>query len=74
MWLPVVDEADFLFLLEEAVLTRGNVSSHVARLEGAGYGGGEKTFVAGMPRSLYRLGPVHLRKRNRDEHSDYRRP
>lgn len=32
-----VEDADFLFLLRESGLTRGNLSSHLAKLEEAGY-------------------------------------
>ena len=36
-YLAVVEEADFLFLLDQTGLTRGNMSSHIAKLEKAGY-------------------------------------
>jgi DNA-binding transcriptional ArsR family regulator len=54
-WLSVVEEADFLFLLERTGLTRGNLSSHIGRLENAGYVDVEKTFVGKIPRTVYRL-------------------
>ena len=53
--LNAVDEADFLFLMEQTDLTKGNLSSHTARLEGAGYIEIEKTFVGKIPRTVYRL-------------------
>jgi DNA-binding transcriptional ArsR family regulator len=53
--LHAVDEADFLFLLSQSGLTRGNLSSHSAKLERAGYIVIEKTFVEKVPRTVYRL-------------------
>ena len=35
--LNAVDEADFLYLLNETGLTRGNLSTHLSKLEDAGY-------------------------------------
>lgn len=54
-YLAVVAEADFLFLLDQTGLTRGNLSSHVAKLEAAGYVEVDKTFVERIPRTTYRL-------------------
>jgi len=54
-YLAVVEEADFLFLLDLTGLTRGNMSSHLARLEKAGYVEVDKTFVEKIPRTTYRL-------------------
>ncbi len=53
--LSVVEEADFLFLLDQTRLTRGNLSSHMAKLEEAGYVLVSKSFVEKMPRTTYRL-------------------
>jgi DNA-binding transcriptional ArsR family regulator len=39
-----LDTADFLFLLKESGLTKGNLSVHLARLEDAGYIRVEKSF------------------------------
>lgn len=50
-----VKEADFVFLLDQTGLTKGNLSSHVARLENAGYVEVEKAFVGKIPRTVYRL-------------------
>ena len=52
-----VDEADFLFLMGQTELTKGNRSSHLARLESAGYIAVEKTYVDKIPRTLHRLTP-----------------
>jgi DNA-binding transcriptional ArsR family regulator len=53
--LNAVEEADFLFLMEQTGLTKGNLSSHTAKLESAGYIEIEKMFVGKIPRSVYRL-------------------
>ena len=53
--LAAVEEADFLFLLGQTGLTKGNLSSHAAKLEDAGYIVIEKTFVEKTPRTVYRL-------------------
>ena len=50
-----VEEADFLWLLRESALTKGNLSSHVARLEEAGYVAVEKSFRGKIPLTLLRL-------------------
>jgi DNA-binding MarR family transcriptional regulator len=42
--LYAADSADFLFLLRETGLTKGNLSSHLSKLEAAGYVHIEKTF------------------------------
>jgi DNA-binding MarR family transcriptional regulator len=46
--------ADFLFLQRETGLTKGNLSSHLSRLETAGYVEIEKTFEGKIPRTLVR--------------------
>jgi len=53
--LYVLDRADFLFLLRQTGLTRGNLSTHVRKLEEAGYVEVEKTFVDRLPLTVYRL-------------------
>jgi DNA-binding transcriptional ArsR family regulator len=50
-----VKKADFLWLLRESRLTKGNLSSHLARLEEAGYVEIEKTFRGRIPLTLVRL-------------------
>jgi len=54
-WLATVEEADFLFLLNQTGLTRGNLSSHLGKLETASYLSVEKTFVEKIPRTVYRF-------------------
>jgi len=47
--------ADFLFLLRQTGLTKGNLSSHLAKLETAEYVTIDKEFVDKVPRTLVRL-------------------
>ena len=47
-----VESADFLFVLNQSGLTRGNLSSHMTKLEQAGYIEVEKEFVDKIPRTL----------------------
>jgi DNA-binding MarR family transcriptional regulator len=51
-------EADFTYLLRETGLTRGNLSSHLSKLEEAGYIEIEKTFRGKVPLTLCRLTPT----------------
>ena len=51
-YLCVVKKADFLFLLRHTNLTRGNLSSHLNKLEAARYVKIEKKFVDKIPRTL----------------------
>ena len=53
--LSAVEECDFLYLLHETELNKGNLSSHLARLEEAGYVEIKKTFRGKVPRTLLRL-------------------
>ena len=53
--LSSVASADFLFLLKEGGLTKGNLSVHLSRLEEAGYVKTEKTFRGKIPHTEYRL-------------------
>jgi DNA-binding transcriptional ArsR family regulator len=48
-------EADFLFLQRETSLTKGNLSSHLMKLEEAYYIEIEKTFRGKIPLTLVRL-------------------
>ena len=54
-YLSVVESADFLFLMNQTALTRGNLSSHLSKLETAGYIEIKKEFVEKIPRTLLRL-------------------
>ena len=53
--LSLVEEADFLYLLHAAGLTKGNLSTHLSKLEDAGYVEIEKTYRGKRPLTLCRL-------------------
>ncbi len=53
--LSSVASADFLFLLKESKLTKGNLSVQLSRLEEAGYLEVKKTFRGKIPHTEYRL-------------------
>jgi DNA-binding transcriptional ArsR family regulator len=53
--LYAVEEADFLYVQRECALTQGNLSSHLSRLEEAGYLSIEKTFKGKYPLTILRL-------------------
>lgn len=53
--LSSVESTDFLFLLKESNLTKGNLSVQLSRLEEAGYVQMEKTFRGKIPHTEYRL-------------------
>jgi DNA-binding transcriptional ArsR family regulator len=50
-------EADFLFLLRETGLSKGNLSTHLAKLEESAYVEIQKTFRGKIPLTLARLTP-----------------
>lgn len=54
-YLYVVESADFLFLLRQTNLTKGNLSSHLMKLEKAGYVNIDKKFKGKIPRTLLSL-------------------
>jgi DNA-binding MarR family transcriptional regulator len=54
-YLAVVTTADFTFLLKQTGLTRGNLATHLRRLEDEGYVDVKKEFVDRIPRTLYTL-------------------
>ena len=53
--LYVVESGDFTFLMRQTGLTWGNLSSHMSKLEAAGYIEVEKEFVGRKPRTMLRL-------------------
>jgi DNA-binding MarR family transcriptional regulator len=55
--LSVVESADFLYLQRETGLTKGNLSSHLLKLEEAGYVEIEKTYREKLPLTICRLTP-----------------
>lgn len=56
--LYVVESADFLFLKTQTGLTKGNLSSHMTKLEEAGYVAVVKEFVDRKPRTMLKLTPA----------------
>jgi len=53
--LYVVESADFTFLMAQTGLSWGNLSSHMSKLEAAGYIEVEKDFVDRRPRTMLKL-------------------
>jgi DNA-binding MarR family transcriptional regulator len=53
--LYVISEADFLFLEKQTGLTRGNLSSHLSKLEEVGYVEITKEFIDKIPHTIIRL-------------------
>lgn len=53
--LQAVGEADFLYLQRDGEFTQGNLSTHLNRLEGAGYVEIEKKFKGKVPLTVCRL-------------------
>jgi len=65
--LYVVESADFLFLMRQTGLTKGNLSSHMSKLETAGYLEVEKEFLNKKPHTM-----LSLSDRGRQAFQDYR--
>jgi DNA-binding transcriptional ArsR family regulator len=55
MVLSGLDSADFTFLRNALGLTKGNLSSHMMRLEEAGYVSVTKSFEGKIPNTKYAL-------------------
>ena len=53
--LYAAEEADFLFLLQQTGLTKGNLSAHLSKLEKENYIEIEKTYRGKVPQTLCRL-------------------
>jgi DNA-binding transcriptional ArsR family regulator len=66
--LSAVTEADFQYLHQSTGLTKGNLSVHLSKLEGAGYVEIEKTF-----RGKYPLTICRLTKEGKETFDTYRR-
>ena len=65
--LYVVESADFVFLMRQTGLTWGNLSSHLSKLEEAGYVEVEKEFVGKKPHTM-----LHLTGEGRAAFREYR--
>jgi len=66
-YLSVVQSADFTFLQTQTELTWGNLSSHIDKLETAGYVTVEKEFVGKKPHTM-----LHLTDKGKAALSEYR--
>ena len=53
--LYVVESADYVFLMQNTGLTWGNLSSHLSKLEAAGYVEITKEFVERKPHTMVKL-------------------
>lgn len=49
---------DFVYLLRETGLTKGNLATHLNKLEAAAYLSVQKTFRGRVPRTHYRITPA----------------
>lgn len=67
-YLSVVESADFLFLQSHTGLTAGNLSSHLSKLENAGYVDIQKSFVGKKQHTK-----LSLTASGREAFEDYRR-
>lgn len=65
--LYLVESVDFLFLCNLTELTRGNLSSHLSKLEGAGYVEIKKEFVDKIPRTT-----ISMSQTGKDAFKQYR--
>ncbi len=65
--LYVVESADFLFLMRQTDITFGNLSSHMTKLEKAGYVKVKKEFVGKKPHTM-----LELTEEGRKAFDDYR--
>ncbi|MBN1390884.1 MAG: transcriptional regulator [Candidatus Thermoplasmatota archaeon] len=53
--LYVLDTGDFLFIQTQTALTKGNLSSHISKLEEAGYVKVVKEFIGKRPHTMIRI-------------------
>jgi DNA-binding MarR family transcriptional regulator len=65
--LSAVESADFLYLLRETGLTKGNLTVHLSKLETAGYIEIEKTYRGKLPLTL-----CHITEKGQRAFKDYR--
>jgi DNA-binding MarR family transcriptional regulator len=63
-----IEQADFLYLLRETGFTRGNLSTHLMKLEEAGYIEIEKTYRGKKPQTL-----LKLTSKGRNAFNEYRK-
>lgn len=63
-----LEQSDFIYLLRETGLTKGNLSAHLMKLEEAGYIEIEKTYKGKVPMTL-----ISLTQTGRDALQNYRK-
>ena len=66
--LYVIESADFLFLQNQLQITPGNLSSHLSKLEEAGYVEIVKEYIERKPHTA-----LKLTKKGRDALNQYRK-
>lgn len=66
--LATAESVDFIYLLRETELSKGNLATHLAKLEEAGYITVEKTYRGKTPMTIYRLA-----SQGKQAFQDYRR-
>lgn len=52
VYLSMVDNCDFVYLMYKTKLSKGNLSSHLSKLEAAGFVDIKKEFVDKIPRTM----------------------
>jgi DNA-binding MarR family transcriptional regulator len=67
-YLYVVESADFVFLMRLTGLTWGNMSTHLTKLQNAGYVTIEKTFKGRKPHTI-----IHLSDKGRTAFKKYKK-
>ena len=56
--LSAVERADFVYLQHETAMNKGTLSSHLSKLEDAGYVEVTKAFRGKVPQTMLRLSPA----------------
>ncbi|MDH3196827.1 MAG: transcriptional regulator [Candidatus Krumholzibacteria bacterium] len=67
-YLYVVESADYVFLMRMTGMTWGNLSTHLSKLEEAGYIAMEKEFRGKKPHTI-----IHLTKEGRAAFREYKK-
>jgi DNA-binding transcriptional ArsR family regulator len=67
-YLYVVEEADYIFLMRLTGLTWGNLSTHLSKLDEAGYISLNKEFIGKKPHTT-----IHLTERGRAAFKEYKK-
>ena len=68
VFLSVLKRADFVYLLRQSKMSRGNLSVQMAKLAEAGFVKIDKSFVNNRPRTMY-----ELTARGRSAFQEYKR-